>query len=151
MFELIPFGRRNALSGFDPFKEMANFQKSFFGTLNPYFSSGNAGSFRTDIQETDDAYVLLADLPGCRKEDISLQVEDDVLTIQAERHAEHENKEEKNGYVRIERSWGSYARSFDVSGVDTDAIGAKYENGVLTLTMPKKTPQKPAAKKLTIE
>ncbi len=46
---------------------------------------------------------------------------------------------------------GSYARSFDVSGVDTDAIGAKYENGVLTLTMPKKAPQKPAAKKLTIE
>ena len=151
MFEMIPLTRRAGGFAYNPFRELENFQKSFFGTLNPSFSNNAMNSFRTDIKETDDAYELLADLPGCRKEDIDLQIEDEILTIKAERHAEHEDKDAKHGYVRVERSWGRYERSFDMSGIDTDAITAKYENGVLTLNLPKKAPEKPAAKKVSVE
>ena len=151
MFEIIPFAKRNSVCTYNPFREIENFQKSFFGTLNPYFSSGSLEPFRTDIKETDDAFLLEADLPGFKKEDIDLEIEGDTLTIKAERHALHENKDEKNNYVRIERSSGAYSRSFDVTGIDTGNIGAKYEDGVLSLHMPKLEPQKPAARKLVIE
>ena len=147
MFELIPFAKRNSGYGYNPFREMDNLEKAFFG---PYYGDRLA-AFRTDVQETDDAYILETDLPGFKKEDIDIQIKEDMLTIKAERHAAHENKEEKNNYVRVERSCGSYSRSFEISGVDTDAITAKYEDGVLTLTLPKKAPEAPAVKKLTIE
>ena len=64
---------------------------------------------------------------------------------------EAEDKDKKENYVRIERSYGTYERSFDVSGIDTEGIGAKYENGVLILNMPKKEPVSPPQKQLTIE
>ena len=147
MFEMIPFAKRNSVYGYNPFRELDNLEKAFFG---PYGGSQLA-AFRTDVQETDDAYILETDLPGFKKEDIDVQIKEDVLTIKAERHAAHENKEEKNNYVRVERSCGSYSRSFEISGVDTDAITAKYEDGVLTLTLPKKAPETPEVKKLTIE
>lgn len=145
MFEMIPFAKRNCGYGYDPFREM---EKAFFG---PYTGTPRTAVFRTDVQETDEAYILETDLPGFRKEDIEISIEEDVLTIKAERHAAHENKEEKNNYVRVERSCGTFSRSFEISGVDTDAITAKYENGVLTLTLPKKAPETPAVKKLTIQ
>ena len=150
MFELIPFARKNTEYEFHPFRELEHFQRNFFGTSNA-FSSNNPLALRTDIEETDEAYVLRADLPGVGKEDIDLQIEDDILTVKAERRAAYQNEDEKKRFVRIERGWGVYTRSFDVSEVDTDAIGAKFENGVLTLTLPKKQPPKPEAKKVTIE
>lgn len=150
MFEIIPFGRRNG-SLYNPFREMENFQRNFFGTCAPFASSNSLDPFKTDIRETDDAFILEADLPGFNKEDIDIGIEGDYLTIKAERHADHEEKDEKNNYVRIERSFGSYSRSFDISGIDGENIGAKYENGVLTLNMPKKEPEKPTAKKLEIQ
>ena len=143
---MIPFAKRNC--GYNPFREMENLEKAFFG---PYYGENCLNAFRTDVQETDEAYILETDLPGFKKEDIDVQIKEDVLTIKAERHAAHENKEEKNNYVRIERSSGVYSRSFDVSGVDTNAIKAKYEDGVLTLTLPKVAPVEPEVKKLTIE
>ena len=151
MFELIPFTAGNSFWNFNPFRELENFQKSFFATLNPSFSSGSTRPFRTDVKELDDAYELQADLPGCRKEDISLQIEGDILTIQAERSVSQETKDDASGYVRVERSRGKYARSFNVSGIDTDAVTARYEDGVLTVTLPKAAPEAPAAKKVTVE
>ena len=148
MFEMIPFAKRNSVCGYNPFREMENLERSFFG---PFYGDNRMNAFRTDVQETDDAYILESDLPGFKKEDIDVQIQDDILTIRAERHAAHEDKEQKNNYVRVERSCGSFTRSFEVSGVDTDAVTAKYENGVLTLTLPKKAPEKPASRKLTIE
>ena len=147
MFEMIPFAKRNSVYGCNPFRDLDNLERAFFG---PY-SDSRLAAFRTDVQETDDAYILETDLPGFKKEDIDVQIKEDVLTIKAERHAAHENKEEKHNYVRVERSCGSFSRSFEVSGVDTDAITAKYENGVLTLTLPKVAPVEPEVKKLTIE
>lgn len=149
MFEIIPFTRRNHVANYNPFKELDDFQKAFFG--DGMFSRSGMEPFRTDIKETESEYVLEADLPGFEKKDIHIDISDDYLTIQAERHSGHEDQDEKKNYVRCERSYGSYSRSFDISGVDADKIAAKYENGVLTLTMPKKAPVQPASRQLTIE
>ena len=88
---------------------------------------------------------------GFEKGDIKLDITGDVLTIQAERHSEHEEKDKKQKYVRCERSYGSYSRAFDISGVDADKIKAKYEDGVLKLTLPKKEEPKEQSRKLEIE
>lgn len=152
MFELKPYTRRNTLANRDPFRELDNLEREFFG-MNPYgfMRDTGIGEFRTDLKDTGDSYVLEADLPGFDKKDINIEMNGDVLTISAERHSEHEEEDKKKNYIRCERSYGSYQREFDISGVETDKIGAKYENGVLTLTMPKKTKTLPETKKLVIE
>lgn len=95
-------------------------------------------------------YILEADLPGFEKGDVKLDVKDDILTIKAERHTETEKKDKDSRSICCERSYGSYSRQFDVSGIDTDKISAKYENGVLKLTMPKKEAPKETSKHLEI-
>ena len=80
---------------------------------------------------------------------MKLELDGDTLTIKAERHSEHEDKKEK--YIRCERAYGSYSRSFDVTGINADAITAAYDNGVLTLTLPKRTPEVPAARQIEIQ
>ncbi len=149
MFELRPYTRRNTPATRDPFAEL---EREFFG-MNPYgfFRDTGLGEFRTDLKDTGDSYVLEADLPGFDKKDIEIEMNGDTLTISAERHSEHEEEDKKKNYIRCERSYGSYQRAFDISGVEADKIGAKYENGVLTLTMPKKTKALPETKKLVIE
>ena len=143
MFELRPyFHRNNAM--YNPFREMDEFEKQFFGT-------NFMDEFKTDIKDEGNHYELEADLPGFDKKDIKLDINGDVLTISAERHSEHEEKDKKNKYVRCERSYGSYSRDFDISGIKADAITAKYENGVLKLKMPKKTEQVPETHHLEIE
>ena len=74
-----------------------------------------------------------------------------MLTVRAERHSQHEDKDKKGKYVRCERSYGVYSREFDLSGVDADRIAAKYEDGVLKLTLPKKTEALPQARQIDIE
>ncbi len=149
MFEIIPMTHPNR-SFFSPFREMDSLARAFF---NEPFFSGNTEirPFRTDIKKTEEGFQLEADLPGFDKKDISVGIEGDVLTIKAQRHSDTEDKDKKDNYVRIERSYGSYERSFDVSGIDTENIGAKYENGVLILNMPKKEPVLPPQRQLTIE
>ena len=95
--------------------------------------------------------MIEADLPGFAKGDIHLDIDGNLLTIKAERHSEHEEKDKKHKYIRCERSYGSYCRQFDVSGVDTDGIKAKYEDGVLKLTLPKKPEIAEKGKHLEIE
>ena len=149
MFEIIPMSNLNR-SFFSPFREMDNLARAFFN--EPFFSEkAEIRPFRTDIKKTEDGYQLEADLPGFDRKDISVGIEGDVLTIKAQRHSELEDKDKKENYVRIERSYGSYERSFDVSGIDTEKIGAKYENGVLVLNMPRKEPVAPPQRQLTIE
>ena len=152
MFELRPYTRRNTLASRDPFRELENLEREFFG-MNPYGFMRENGlcEFRTDLKDTGDSYVLEADLPGFDKKDINIEMNGDVLTISAERHSEHEEEDKKKNYIRCERSYGSYQREFDISGVEADKIGAKYENGVLTLNMPKKTKTAPETRKLVIE
>ena len=145
------FTRKNdAMTAYNPFRMMDELERSFFG--EPYGFRGAAlAEFRTDVKDEGDAFVLEADLPGFDKENIHLDVEGDVLTITAERHSEHEDKDKRGKFICCERSYGSYSRAFDVSGIVADGIKAKFENGVLTLTMPKKTPALPTSKRLEIE
>lgn len=149
MFELRPYSRKNN-SLYNPFKEMDELENSFFGSPFGFFSNA-IDEFKTDIKDEGDHYELIADLPGFDKKDIKLDISDDTLTVSAQRHSEHEEKDKKGKYIRCERSYGNYSRSFDLSGVKADAVTAKYENGVLKLTMPKKTETKSSSRRLEIE
>lgn len=144
MFELTPFGRqhRNAAL-YNPFRDFDAMEKQFFDNARDM-------DFKTDIKDNGDSYLLEAELPGMKKEDINVSIEDSYLTISAERRSENEEKEEKENWIRCERSYGSFSRSFDVSSVDTAHISAEYTDGVLKLTLPKLAEQKPAVRRLEI-
>jgi len=89
-----------------------------------------------DVVEQEKAYLLRAEIPGVSPNEIDLQVENDVLTLRGER--KHEKEEERDGYRRVERSYGSFSRSFVLpQGTNVDAIEARAENGVLTVSIPK--------------
>ena len=147
MFEIIPFDRHiRHLAAMDPFREFDELERSFFGS-----NSSMVSAFRTDVIDTGDAYKLEAELPGFDKEDIQLNVENDCLTVTAEHKSEKKEENEKKNFIKRERFYGSYSRSFDVSGINVDAIEAAYNDGILTLTMPKKVEQAPAKRSLEIK
>lgn len=149
MFELT---RRNSnLNTYNPFREMEDMERRFFGPhFDEFFRSGELAEFKTDVTDEGDHYLLEADLPGFRKEDIRLSLDGDTLTVRAERHSNVEKKE-KDKVVRVERSYGSYSRSFDLTGIQADGITAKYDNGVLQLTLPKQEPITPASRMIEIQ
>ncbi|MGN0549277.1 MAG: Hsp20/alpha crystallin family protein [Acutalibacteraceae bacterium] len=152
MFELTRRNNNRHVNTYNPFREMEEFERNFFANpFGGFFDSQDLAEFKTDVTDEGDHYLLEADLPGFDKKDISLDISGDTLTVHAERHSKVEEKNEKNKIVRMERSYGSYSRQFDVSGVDTDNIKAKYENGVLELTLPKKDEKLPESKRLKIE
>ena len=145
MFELIPFDHHmRRMANYDPFRELEEMERSFFG------GSHSVNAFRTDVIDTGDAYELQAELPGFKKEDITIDVENDVLTISAERKYENDENSKPN-YVKRERFYGSFSRSFDVSGINVDGIEAAYNDGILTLNMPKKVEAAPAKRSLEIK
>ena len=145
--------RRNQdMTTFNPWREMEEFEKALFS--NPFGSFFNApalNQFRTDVTDEGDHYLLETDLPGFEKKDITLDIHDDMLTIRAERKSKVEEKDQKDKVIRRERSYGSYQRSFDISGVDADQIKAKYTDGVLRLTLPKLERSLPQGRRLEIE
>ncbi len=146
MFELIPFDRTiRHMASFDPFRELDNMERSFFGNTNV------VSAFRTDVSDTGDAFKLEAELPGFNKDDIKIDIENDCLTISAERKLGTTDEDKKTNFVKRERFYGSYSRSFDVTGIDVDTIEAAYDNGVLTLTLPKKKEVLPASRRLEIK
>ena len=127
MFELTPYERRHQRALFNPFRDMENFEKNFWGDMA-------ATDFKTDIKDNGKEYVLEAELPGFKKEDIHVDIEDGYMTISAERSNETEKKDDKGNFVRRERSYGAVSRSFDISSVKTEDITGEYKDGVLTLT-----------------
>lgn len=116
---------------------------SFFDTA----TAASAGTLRRwtpaiDVVEDESDYVLRADLPGLTAQDVSIELENDVLTVSGERKSEHDVR--KAGYYRIERSSGSFRRSLRVpEGVDPEAVKATFEQGVLEVRVPKPEPRKP--------
>jgi len=100
------------------------------------FTSGVQAHFAADIKDLGGKYLIEAEMPGVSKEDIKLDFNDNVLTISAEKKAE--TKEESASYIRRERRFGSFTRSFQIEDVKSDEISAKYENGVLFITLPKR-------------
>ncbi len=94
-------------------------------------------SFPVDLVEEDDRYVLKAELPGVKNEDLSLSVENDVLTLSAEKKDEYESRDK--GLYRRERSYGKLSRSFQLNGlVNAEKVDAEYRDGILSVTLPKR-------------
>lgn len=139
MFGMIPFERGNE-NMFDLFDK---FEKNFFGN-----TAANLPAFRTDIQDAGDKFLLEAELPGFDKEDIALELKEGILTIRAQHKSQTEDKD--HNYVRRERRLGSFARTFDVTGIDESNISAEYKNGILALTLPKLAPVVPETRKIAI-
>ena len=133
MFGLVPFKFNNGennkgLTLNDVFNDF--FNESMLSDL-----SANGG-FKTDIKETPEEYVLHAELPGVKKEDINIDYDNNYLTISATKNTD--SKEKKENYLRRERSYGSVSRGFYINNVDKNLIKAKFDNGVLTIDLPKK-------------
>lgn len=106
-------------------------------------------AFKVDISEDEDAFYIEAEMSGLKKEDISLGVEEDVLTIKGERKKETE--EQGKNYHRVERNYGSFSRSFNLGElIDQENIEASFENGVLHVSLPK-AQQVRKTKEITIE
>ncbi|HOQ38265.1 MAG TPA: Hsp20/alpha crystallin family protein [Acetivibrio sp.] len=148
MFGLVPFGRRGMERRNGDLFDIDNFFDDFFNepTFPVFF--GNAGNMRVDIKENEKEYVLEAEMPGVRKEDINIEINDNRLTISANRDERVEEK--RDNYIRKERRTSSMARSFSIDNVEADKITAKHENGVLTLILPKKEQSKPRGRKIDI-
>ena len=95
-----------------------------------------------DIYETNDSFVVSADLPGLNKDEIQIDLKDNTLTLKGEK--KFEEKVSKDNYIRVERAYGSFVRSFTLpQNVDPEKIKAKYKEGVLEVTIPKKEDAKP--------
>lgn len=130
-----------SLTHFDPLANLRLFEDAFTRMLSEP-QDNRPWSPAVDIYETENELVLKADLPDVDQKDIDVRVENQTLTIAGER--KFEKKESDKGYHRIERSYGSFVRSFAVpNSFDTEAIGAEYKNGVLSVTLPKKETAKP--------
>ncbi|NLZ90217.1 MAG: Hsp20/alpha crystallin family protein [Clostridiales bacterium] len=140
MFTMIPYRRNRNLS---PARQMSNFlNDSFFRSFFDMSDMvGNAG-FRVDIKELDNQYVIEAELPGVKEDQINLTVNDDVLKISATMNQEAD--EQQGAYCYRERRCGHMERSFTLEGICQDDIKAEYSNGVLTVNLPKlqQEPQK---------
>ena len=122
-----------------PYRHLNSLFTPFFGDLVPReLREMNQLNLRVDIHETDEGYTLTADLPGLKKEDVHIDVKEDTLTISADVNTE--NKLEESGYICRERRSGHMERRFNLEGIDQEGITAAYENGVLTLKLPKAKP-----------
>ena len=144
MYSLIPF-RRNVNTGvLSPFAT-DHFFRSFFDMSDMMGSAG----FRVDVREEEDGYKLEAELPGLPKEKINICVDDGTLTINADLN--EEKKEERGGYLYSERRSGHVERRFNLEGIKTDDIAADYQNGVLTVTLPKEKAEEKGTEARKIE
>jgi HSP20 family protein len=138
-----------SLSHFDPLANIRLFEDAFSRFLNE--PQGNRPwTPAVDIYETENELVLKADLPDVDQSNIDVRVENQTLTIAGER--KFEKKEETKGYHRIERSYGTFVRSFAVPNTfDVEHIAAAFKNGVLSVTLPKKEAAKPRQIKVEVK
>src|ERR1700757_301897 len=146
---------RTTISRFEPFRTNS-LQEQISRLFNEAFErTSDESSITTwapavDIFETEHELVVKADLPDIKPEELDIRVENNILTIRGERKFEKQVNEDH--YLRVERSYGSFSRSFSLSNtVNTEAIKADYQNGVLTLRIPKREEAKPKQIKVRVE
>ncbi len=144
------------LTKYDPFHEIMDFStglRSFQDAVNRMLSeprSQRPWTPAVDILETENELVIKADLPEVDMKDISVEIENGTLTLKGERKFEKDDKAQ--GYHRIERSYGSFARYFSLPDtVEADKVKADYKNGALTVTLPKKELAKPRSIKVQVQ
>ncbi|MBV9165878.1 MAG: Hsp20/alpha crystallin family protein [Solirubrobacterales bacterium] len=140
-----------ALIRWEPARELNSLQSEMNRLFNTFFDTplpngGAVGQRRwlpaMDLVETDEDFLLRADLPGLSEEDVNIELEDNVLTISGERKSEHEQR--KEGFYRVERASGSFSRSLTLpEGVNPEAIKASFDRGVLEVRIPKPEERKP--------
>jgi HSP20 family protein len=144
-----------AIIKWDPFRDLVTLREKMNRLFEDAFTSrgeerdliASTWTPAVDIYETENELILSAEIPGIDEKDVEIKVEDNTLSIKGERKFEKETKEEN--YHRIERSYGSFYRSFTLPNyIDQDKIQAVHENGVLKITMPKKTELKPRKVKI---
>lgn len=115
------------------------FENEFFGKKNPLYGKHAKNMMKTDVRETDNSYEVDIDLPGFKKDEISVELKDGYLTINAAKGLDKDQKDKDGSYIRRERYAGSMTRSFFVgNGITKEEVHAKYENGILMLSLPKK-------------
>jgi HSP20 family protein len=143
------------IARWEPFRGVTTLQDQINRLFNETFerssddSSLSAWAPAVDIYENEHELVVKADLPDVDPKDLDIRVENNILTIRGERKFEKKVNEEN--YLRVERSYGSFARSFTLANtVNSDAIKAEYQNGVLTLTVPKREEAKPKQIKVSV-
>src|SRR5919206_695396 len=135
----------------EPLREFSTLQNEMNRLFDTVFDTpapgGNGNTLRRwmpamDLVESDDHFVLRADLPGLSEEDVKIELEDSTLTISGERKSEHEDKGE--GFYRVERAFGSFSRSLTLpQGVDAEKVTASFDRGVLEVRIPKPEQRKP--------
>jgi HSP20 family protein len=146
-----------ALIRWEPARDIATIQNEVNRLFNTFFepsgqTGGQNGTLRRwipamDLVESNDEFVLRADLPGLNENDVNIELEDNVLTISGERKAKHE--ERKEGYYRVERASGKFSRSLTLpEGVNAERVQASFDQGVLEVRIPKPEQRKP--RKVTI-
>ena len=124
---------------FDDDDWMFPFDSGFFGTRNPLYGKHAKNMMKTDVRELDGAYEVDMDLPGFAKDEIKVSLESGYLTVSAAKGLDKDEQDQKGKYIRQERYAGAMSRSFYIGEeVSQDEIRAKYENGILRLTIPKK-------------
>ena len=141
--------RWGRVPNFNALQEQVN--KLFEGTFNGTGEHSAITSWApaVDIYETENELVLTADLPGILEKEIDVRVENNMLTVRGER--QFENKVKEDNYLRVERTYGSFSRSFSLPNtVNTEAISAEYKNGVLTVQLPKRAESKPKQVKVNV-
>ncbi len=137
-------------------REPLGFFDDWFDDFMPMFSRKEMKQFnsimKTDIKESGDNYVLEVDLPGFDKKDVSLELDNGYLSITAKReHKVEEDDEKKGNFIRRERSFGQFSRSFYVGDIEEDDIDAKLENGILTIRLPKEKKEQPKSNRIEIK
>ncbi len=123
--------RNTDFDDFAPFDFYDNFGKNFFKSMT------QGSSMKTDIRENEKDYEVSAELPGLKKENISLNYDNDTLTIEGKHNVNKEKKDEKGNLIRQERSFSNTSRQFYLPDIDRDKISASYDGGVLKITLPK--------------
>ena len=150
MFRLVPYNRRNRGMDlrFPNWFRMDDFFEDFFN--EPMFPTffANRG-MKVDIKENENDYVLEAELPGVDKENINVELKDDILTIKVEQNEQLE--EERENYIRKERRVCSACRSFQLPNIKNEEVTANFNNGILTITLPKRDPGKRNIRRINIQ
>ena len=137
----------------DDFPFGKEFEKAMFPAKDPLYGKHAKNMMKTDVKETEKGYEVAVDLPGFKKDEIQLELNDGYLTISAEKGLDKEEKDKKDKYIRRERYAGSMSRTFYVGeSVTENDIHAKYENGILTMDVPKEEAKKvPEKRYISIE
>lgn len=148
MFGLVPIVRKTNAAARNDLWNMDRWFDDFFRDSFIQTGSRLGTALRTDVKETEKEYVLEADMPGVSKDEIRLELKDDMLTIGVEKKTEKDD--DRNGYIYRERSVGSMCRRFHVENIDVENVKASYDNGVLRIVLPKAAPVD-TTKRISIE